>query len=168
MVLAGLCLRTDGAVPQGFASGNPDTDAYCVRKMVELGVRPLVCQSFAKNMGLYGERVGCFSIVCADAEEAERVTSQVKQRVLRALWSFPPVCPLPNGLLSHLSTTLMLRLTSVGLRAHRRREGGCADSLRAGAESAVVRGPSGDGGADLRDAKAALRGADRVSRHARP
>ena len=89
---------------QGFASGNPDTDAYCVRKMVSLGVRPLVCQSFAKNMGLYGERVGCFSIVCADAEEAERVTSQVKQRVLRALWSFPPVCPLPNGLLSHLST----------------------------------------------------------------
>ena len=82
---------------QGFASGNPDTDAYCVRKMVSLGVRPLVCQSFAKNMGLYGERVGCFSIVCADAEEAERVTSQVKQRVLRALWSFPPVCPLPNG-----------------------------------------------------------------------
>ena len=91
---------------QGFASGNPDTDAYCVRKMVSLGVRPLVCQSFAKNMGLYGERVGCFSIVCADAAEAERVTSQVKQRVLRALWSFPPVCPLPNGLLSHLSTML--------------------------------------------------------------
>ena len=76
--------------------------------MVSLGVRPLVCQSFAKNMGLYGERVGCFSIVCADAEEAERVTSQVKQRVLRALWSFPPVCSLPNGLLSHLSTMLDL------------------------------------------------------------
>ena len=48
-------------------------------------------------MDRYGERVGCFSIVCADAAEAERVTSQVKQRVLRALWSFPPVCPLPNG-----------------------------------------------------------------------
>lgn len=51
----------------------------------------MVCQSFAKNMGLYGERVGCFSIVCDSAEEATKVTSQVKQRVLRTLWSFPPV-----------------------------------------------------------------------------
>jgi hypothetical protein len=38
--------------------------------MVAVGVKPLVCQSFAKNMGLYGERVGCFSIVCDSAKEA--------------------------------------------------------------------------------------------------
>jgi aspartate/tyrosine/aromatic aminotransferase len=29
---------------QGFASGDPERDAYCVRKMVEIGVKPLVCQ----------------------------------------------------------------------------------------------------------------------------
>ena len=30
-------------------------------------------QSFAKNFGLYGERVGTLSVVCASPEQAERV-----------------------------------------------------------------------------------------------
>lgn len=40
--------------------------------------------------GLYGERVGAFSIVCADAAEKKRVDSQVKILV-RPLYSNPPV-----------------------------------------------------------------------------
>lgn len=40
--------------------------------------------------GLYGERVGAFSIVCADKEEAKRVDSQVKI-IVRPLYSNPPV-----------------------------------------------------------------------------
>lgn len=40
--------------------------------------------------GLYGERVGAFSIVCESAEEKARVDSQVKILV-RPLYSNPPV-----------------------------------------------------------------------------
>lgn len=41
-------------------------------------------------MGLYGERVGAFSVVCASPEEKERVDSQLKILV-RPLYSNPPV-----------------------------------------------------------------------------
>jgi aspartate aminotransferase len=75
---------------QGFASGNTDTDAYALRYFVEQGHNPCLAQSFAKNMGLYGERVGAFSIVCADAAEKKRVDSQIKILV-RPLYSNPPV-----------------------------------------------------------------------------
>ena len=40
--------------------------------------------------GLYGERVGAFSIVCESAEEKKRVDSQVKILV-RPLYSNPPI-----------------------------------------------------------------------------
>jgi aspartate/tyrosine/aromatic aminotransferase len=49
----------------------------------------LLAQSFAKNMGLYGERAGAIHVVCASAEEAARVGSQVKQ-VIRPMYSSPP------------------------------------------------------------------------------
>lgn len=49
---------------QGFASGDADADAFAIRLFEQAGVDMLVCQSFAKNFGLYGERVGTFSIVC--------------------------------------------------------------------------------------------------------
>ncbi|SPO05301.1 probable aspartate aminotransferase, mitochondrial precursor [Cephalotrichum gorgonifer] len=63
---------------QGFASGDINKDAFAVRHFVEQGHNICLAQSFAKNMGLYGERVGAFSIVCQDAEEKKRVDSQVK------------------------------------------------------------------------------------------
>jgi len=75
---------------QGFASGDTDKDAFPVRHFVEQGHNICLAQSFAKNMGLYGERAGAFSIVCADAEEKKRVDSQVKILV-RPLYSNPPV-----------------------------------------------------------------------------
>jgi aspartate aminotransferase len=63
---------------QGFASGDCDRDALAVRTFVADGHTPLVCQSFAKNMGLYGERVGALHIVSADAEQSKKIESQVK------------------------------------------------------------------------------------------
>lgn len=75
---------------QGFASGDIDRDAYAVRYFVEQGHNPCLAQSFAKNMGLYGERIGAFSIVCESAEEKKRVDSQIKILV-RPLYSNPPV-----------------------------------------------------------------------------
>ena len=47
-------------------------------------------QSYAKNFGLYGERIGALSVVCADAEEADRVTSQLKL-LIRPMYSNPPL-----------------------------------------------------------------------------
>jgi aspartate/tyrosine/aromatic aminotransferase len=40
---------------QGFASGDLDVDAYSTRKCEAEGIEFIVCQSFAKNMGIYGE-----------------------------------------------------------------------------------------------------------------
>ncbi|CBF85970.1 hypothetical protein AN1993.2 [Aspergillus nidulans FGSC A4] len=75
---------------QGFASGNADTDAFAPRHFVEQGHNIALCQSFAKNMGLYGERVGAFSLVCESAEEKKRVDSQIKI-LIRPFYSNPPV-----------------------------------------------------------------------------
>jgi aspartate aminotransferase len=75
---------------QGFASGDTDKDAYAVRHFIEEGFGLVLSQSFAKNMGLYGERVGAFSIVCDSAEEKKRVDSQIKILV-RPLYSNPPI-----------------------------------------------------------------------------
>jgi aspartate aminotransferase, mitochondrial len=75
---------------QGFASGDTDKDAFALRHFIEQGHNVALAQSFAKNMGLYGERVGAFSIVCADAEEKKRVDSQIKILV-RPLYSNPPI-----------------------------------------------------------------------------
>ena len=47
-------------------------------------------QSFAKNFGLYGERVGALSVVCEDKEQAGRVLSQLK-KTARVMYSNPPI-----------------------------------------------------------------------------
>ncbi|KAL0968143.1 hypothetical protein UPYG_G00262930 [Umbra pygmaea] len=75
---------------QGFASGDIDRDAWAVRYFIEQGHNILLSQSFAKNMGLYGERVGGFTVVCQDAEEAKRVESQLKI-LIRPIYSNPPM-----------------------------------------------------------------------------
>merc|ERR1740120_424938 len=48
-----------------------------------------LCQSFAKNLGLYGERTGMLHVVCGKADHAKAVLSQVKL-VVRAMYSSPP------------------------------------------------------------------------------
>jgi aspartate aminotransferase len=62
---------------QGFASGDLDKDAQAVRYFIEQGLPLLVCQSFAKNAGLYGERVGALHIIAPDPSTADRVKSQL-------------------------------------------------------------------------------------------
>lgn len=44
---------------QGFASGDPEKDAKAIRIFLEDGHHIGIAQSYAKNMGLYGQRVGC-------------------------------------------------------------------------------------------------------------
>jgi len=74
---------------QGFASGSVDDDAFAVRQFIADGHRILLSQSYSKNMGLYGERTGAFTVVCKDKEEAARVESQIKI-IVRPLYSNPP------------------------------------------------------------------------------
>jgi len=75
---------------QGFASGNAEQDAASLRLFVEDGHDLMLCQSYAKNFGLYGERIGALSAVCADPDEAKRVESQLKI-LIRPLYSNPPI-----------------------------------------------------------------------------
>lgn len=62
---------------QGFASGDLDKDAWAVRYFVEQGFEVLICQSFAKNFGLYGERVGALHVVLSNSSARDAVFSQV-------------------------------------------------------------------------------------------
>lgn len=43
---------------QGFASGDINRDAWAVRHFIEQGINIVLSQSYAKNMGLYGELGG--------------------------------------------------------------------------------------------------------------
>ncbi|WP_455385237.1 amino acid aminotransferase [Acidihalobacter prosperus] len=73
---------------QGFGDG-ADEDAYLIRAMADQGLRFLVANSFSKIFSLYGERVGGLSVVCDDAETADRVFGQLKFTV-RSNYSSPP------------------------------------------------------------------------------
>lgn len=75
---------------QGFATGNVDNDAFAVRQFVKDGHQVMLAQSFAKNMGLYGERAGALTMLCGDAESAAKVMSQLKI-MIRTMYSNPPL-----------------------------------------------------------------------------
>lgn len=75
---------------QGFASGSVDKDAFAVRLFLKDGHQIALAQSYAKNMGLYGERAGAFSLITSSKEEAERTLSQLKI-LIRPMYSNPPI-----------------------------------------------------------------------------
>lgn len=74
---------------QGYASGSLDKDAFATRLFVSRGFEMFLCQSFAKNLGLYGERIGMLHVICNKKAEAEAVLSQLKL-VVRPMYSNPP------------------------------------------------------------------------------
>jgi len=74
---------------QGFATGDLDTDAFSIRYFASQNLEFLCAQSFAKNMGLYNERIGNLLIVTETAEIGERVKSQTK-RIVRGMVSNCP------------------------------------------------------------------------------
>ena len=62
---------------------------WALRRFVELGFEMIVCQSFAKNFGLYCERVGALHIVSASASIPSAVLSQLES-IIRPMYSNPP------------------------------------------------------------------------------
>ncbi|KAJ5992096.1 pyridoxal phosphate-dependent transferase [Penicillium sp. IBT 35674x] len=75
-LLAELC-NAKGLIPffdlayQGFASGNLEHDAWAIRHFFSYNPRLEFCvaQSFSKNFGLYGQRVGALHVVTSTASE---------------------------------------------------------------------------------------------------
>ena len=63
---------------QGFATGDLEKDAWPIRYFADQGFQLFISQSFAKNMGLYGERIGALHVVTNAKETAEKVLSQMK------------------------------------------------------------------------------------------
>lgn len=74
---------------QGFASGDPVYDAFAVRYFVERGFELFCSQSFAKNFGLYNERVGNLTVVQRSAETSAAIQSRMTLLV-RYNYSNPP------------------------------------------------------------------------------
>jgi aspartate aminotransferase len=95
---------------QGFASGDPERDVWPVRHFIEQGHRPLIAQSFAKNFGLYGERIGAVHIMTDGATESACVDSQLKI-IIRPHYSNPPIggARLVNAILSDAELTAQWR-----------------------------------------------------------
>jgi aspartate aminotransferase len=75
---------------QGFASGDPENDAWPVRYFVDQDFDViLVAQSYAKNFGLYGERAGCLHVVTSSPELTGNIFSQLRS-LQRVTVSTPP------------------------------------------------------------------------------
>ena len=70
---------------QGFASGDPDLDAWAVRHFREILFNDnnstqsgmCVAQSFSKNFGLYGERVGAFHVLTPPSVSSAGISSRL-------------------------------------------------------------------------------------------
>lgn len=74
---------------QGFVTGNLDKDGAGLRYFINRGFELCIAQSFAKIMGLYGERCGAAHFVCGDKATATKVMSQAKL-IIRRMYSNPP------------------------------------------------------------------------------
>ena len=90
------CIRDKGHIVvfdmayQGFATGDVYNDSRVIRKAADFGINFLLCQSYSKNFGLYGERIGCLSINTINNKDKTNVESQLKQ-IIRPMYSNPPV-----------------------------------------------------------------------------
>lgn len=91
---------------QGFGNGL-DEDAYGLRAFVKNHRELLVASSYSKNFGMYNERVGAFTLVADNAQEAANAFSQIKS-IIRVLYSNPP---------SHGAATVATVLTDPALKA---------------------------------------------------
>jgi len=72
---------------QGFGEGI-EQDAVALRAFTKAGLSCVISSSFSKSFSLYRERVGAITFVTESADEAKRVTSQLK-RTIRTNYSSP-------------------------------------------------------------------------------
>ena len=91
---------------QGFGDGIEE-DAVAIRMMTDAGVTFFVSNSFSKNLSYYGERSGGLSVVCDNADDAERILGQLKLTI-RKNYSSPAY---------HVSTVTAAVMNEAELRA---------------------------------------------------
>lgn len=75
---------------QGFASGDLERDSSSFRYFVDRGFETICAQSFAKNFGLYNERIGNLTVVLKNPSPVVNVRAQITLLV-RGNYSNPPV-----------------------------------------------------------------------------
>jgi len=74
---------------QGYASGDLAKDGASMTMFEQAGLEYFIAQSFAKNFGLYGERIGYIHVRCRNKDTAAAVLSQMKI-LIRQAYSSPP------------------------------------------------------------------------------
>jgi aromatic-amino-acid transaminase len=128
-------VKARGLVPfldmayQGFGQGIAE-DGAAVAKFIAAGLDCFVATSFSKSFSLYGERVGALSVVCASADEAARVLSQLKVTI-RTNYSNPPI---------HGAQIVATVLSTPALRAQWEQElAGMRQRIRAMREALVAK-----------------------------
>lgn len=78
-------------ISQGFVSGDLNEDAWSVRHFFHnTSLDMMVAQSFSKNFGLYGERVGVLHVVCRSESAIPNVLAAL-ERLSRAEITTPPI-----------------------------------------------------------------------------
>lgn len=84
---------------QGFATGDLVEDSYPIRLFAERKVEFAICQSFSKNLGMYGERAGALHIVFNDlgsSEKNENLGKRIKHGLFETALSMHLV-PMGHG-----------------------------------------------------------------------
>lgn len=74
---------------QGYATGDLNKDAFSMRYFASQGIDMVISQSFAKNMGLYGERAGNAYVITQNTDAANAAFTQLKG-IIRPMYSNPP------------------------------------------------------------------------------
>ncbi len=74
---------------QGFGRGIEE-DAWAVRYFANAGHEMFVAASNSKNFGLYGERIGCLTILAKNEQLSKNLSSVIK-RLARVNYSNPPL-----------------------------------------------------------------------------
>jgi len=74
---------------QGFASGDPEADAWPARMFAHAGFEMACATSFAKSMGLYCERTGLLTMISKKQEYIKAIDSQL-EIIARTMYSNPP------------------------------------------------------------------------------
>ena len=78
---------------QGFATGSFEEDGFAPRFFAREGCEIIVAQSFSKNFGLYGERVGACHVV-HNEKNNEQLSKNIQAAMcltVRRTWSMSPI-----------------------------------------------------------------------------
>ncbi|SBT31872.1 aspartate aminotransferase mitochondrial precursor [Plasmodium ovale wallikeri] len=75
---------------QGFGNVDLYKDVSLIRRLQDIGISFAVCQSFSKNMSMYGERAGALHIVCKDKKERKKIFNNLRV-ITRKFYSSPTI-----------------------------------------------------------------------------